>query len=60
MKFLVWEVVFSRIFLVRLRLHGVCFDVPMARVASVGAAFGRSQELADESGSERKQRCFGW
>ena len=47
MKSLVWQVAFSRVFLIRLRLHGLGFDRAVAGVASVGAAFGRSRSIRD-------------
>ena len=47
MKSLVWEVAFSKGFRIRLRLHGFSVDIAVARVASVGAAFGRSRSIRD-------------
>ena len=46
------------------RLRWPCFVflcVPVAIVASLGAAFGRSPELAAERKAQmRMQRCFDW
>ena len=47
MKSLVWEVAFSQGFKIRLRLHGFSLCRAVARVASVGAAFGRSRSIRD-------------